>query len=63
MQEMEELKELGGGLWQLNLVELDSPGRTTAYLLKGEKNILIETGSSPANPLILKALDELSIGG
>ncbi len=59
---MEELKELGNNLYQVNLVELDHPGRTTAYIIKGEKNILIETGASPSNPIIKAALEELEIG-
>ncbi|MDX2470366.1 MAG: MBL fold metallo-hydrolase, partial [SAR324 cluster bacterium] len=59
---MEELKELGANFYQVNLVDLDHPGRTTAYIIKGEKNILIETGASRSNEVISQALEELKIG-
>ena len=59
---MTEPIEIDQGLYQLSLIGLEDVAATTAYLIKDEKNILIETGASSANAKILQALDQLHIG-
>ncbi len=58
---MSKIKSLGFGIYQLELVESRSPNKTTGYLIQGAKNLIIETGATPSNPVILSSLKELGI--
>lgn len=57
------VKSLGQNLYQLNLIDRDKLFCTAAYVIKGEeKNVLIETGTSPVHDRLTQALEELEIG-
>lgn len=58
---MNPLQALGNGIYQIPLIPNDRPIRTAAYLIKTSTTVLIECGASPANPVILSALDALGI--
>ena len=59
---MTRVIEIAQGLYQLELIGLEEVSATTAYLIKDQKNILIETGASSSNARIMQALDQLLIG-
>jgi len=58
---MEQIKSLGDGIYQIDIMENGIPFRTTAYLIQADKTILIETGASPSNQPIHNALKKLNI--
>jgi len=58
---MGQVISLGHGIYQIDLVENGVPFRTSIYLIRGEKTVLIESGAAPSNPHILSALEELGI--
>ena len=58
---MENIIYLKHNIYQIDLKENGIPLRTAAYIIKGEKNVIIETGPSPSNQQILKALQSLQI--
>lgn len=55
------LQQLDERLFYFDLLEQSLPGRSSAYLIKGQHNILIETGSSPCHSRIITALDEAGL--
>ena len=52
---------LGHDIYQMELVDNASTYRTSGYIIKADKNVLIETGASPANEMIHKAFQELDL--
>jgi len=58
---MSHAKSLGFNIFQIQLIDLKSIYRTTGYLIRGEVNILIETGAAPSNGNINSAFIELGI--
>lgn len=57
------IKALGDDVYQLSLIEEHQLFCTAAYVIKGkEKNVLIETGTSPVHDRLISALKELGIG-
>ncbi len=53
--------KVNDGLYMFDLFEQGQPGRSSAYLYRGRKNVLIDTGSAPCHPYILRALHELNL--
>ncbi|MBU2511957.1 MBL fold metallo-hydrolase [bacterium] len=58
---MTYVTDLGFNIYQIELIDGNSPYRTTVYVIKGQKTVLIETGASPSNKIIQKALEELEL--
>lgn len=58
---MNSFKLLKNNIFQLALVPSNIQNRTAGYLIRGPKNILIETGASPSNGIILSTLKSLNI--
>lgn len=58
---MDSITSLGHNIYQIDLVDNGVPLRSSAYLIKGEKNTLIEPGVAPSNVHILNAFQELEI--
>ncbi|MCY0876709.1 MAG: MBL fold metallo-hydrolase [Firmicutes bacterium] len=58
---MSLLQKIDEQLFYFDLLEQGLPGRSSAYLMKGQKNVLIETGSAPCLPRIVAALDEAGL--
>lgn len=59
---MAEIRELPGGIWQIDLEECGVPGRTCGYLVKGDIDwLLVETGPASSLDRIVEALDILNI--
>lgn len=57
------IKSLGKNLYQLSLIDRDKLFCTAAYVIKGkDKNVLIETGTSPVHERLVSALEEIGIG-
>ncbi|NQU63557.1 MAG: MBL fold metallo-hydrolase, partial [SAR324 cluster bacterium] len=54
-------KLLKNNIYQLALVPSNLENRAAGYLIRGPKNILIETGASPSNGVILSTLKALDI--
>jgi len=55
------LTKLDDQLYLFDLLEQGLPGRSSAYLLTGSKNVLIDTGSAPSHERILAALAEAKL--
>jgi len=51
-----ELREIGGGVYYLDLCDSGLPDRTSGYLIVGEKLALVESGPGPSGPLVLEAI-------
>jgi len=52
----------GEKIWQVDLFEQGIPGRTSSFIVAGEKGVaLVETGPTPSTNFILEALDLLEI--
>ncbi|MDB5084972.1 MAG: fold metallo-hydrolase [Bacilli bacterium] len=51
----------GDQIWAIDLHEGHLPGRTSGYLIKGDRNVLIDTGSSICHPYLLDGLSQLGI--
>jgi len=45
------------GIFEIDLEENKMPTRTACYLIRDEKNVIIETGPSPSNDKILTAIE------
>lgn len=56
-----ELIDIGGNIFQLDLMYDGIPEVSSAYIIKDKQNAIIETGASHSIPQILKALDLLEI--
>ncbi len=60
---MIELEELREGLWLLDTHQFGTPRYGGVYILRaGSEAALVETGTSSASSLVLRALDELGTG-
>lgn len=55
------LTQLDESLFLFDLLEQGQAGRSSAYILKGRENVLVETGSSLSHQRILTALQEAEI--
>jgi len=55
------IESLDHQIYLLPLIPSHLQNRVAAYLIKGPKTVLIETGPSPSNPVILSAMDLLGI--
>lgn len=53
--------QLTDGLYMFDLYEQGLPGRSSAYVYRGAKNVLIDTGSAPCHSHIIRALSELGL--
>ncbi len=58
---MKSVVSLGNNIYQLPLVPNNVDNRAAGYLIQGSKIVLIETGASPSNPIILSTLESLGI--
>ncbi len=58
---MRNIEDLGFGIRQIQLADHKTPYRATGYLIRAEKNILIETGAASAIPSILEALEVIDL--
>ena len=58
---MSVIEDLGHSIFQITLIDLSSPYRSTGYLVKGEKTVIVETGASPSNQAFHSAFKELLI--
>ncbi len=54
-------ESLGHNIFQIPLVDLKTIYRSTGYIIKEEKTILVETGAAPSNSVIQASLEELNI--
>ncbi|MCG8338014.1 MAG: MBL fold metallo-hydrolase [Proteobacteria bacterium] len=54
-------ESLDHNIYQVPLVDLKTIYRSTGYVIKEEKTILIETGAAPSNDIIHNSLKELDI--
>lgn len=52
--------DLGNGVYMIDLVDPE-PGRSSCYILKGEKNAIIEVGSSHAQPRIMEGIAKVGL--
>ncbi len=58
---MNPYKSLENHIVQLPLVPSHAKNRAAGYLIYGSRNVLIETGASQSNPVILSALNSLGL--
>jgi glyoxylase-like metal-dependent hydrolase (beta-lactamase superfamily II) len=53
------VQDLGHGIFLIDLLETGTPGRTSSYLIRGEKTALVEVGSSHSRENILDSLAKI----
>jgi len=58
---MNPIEPLDHNIHLVPLIPNDRPNRISGYLIRGPRNVLVETGSSPSNPVIQSALNSLSM--
>jgi glyoxylase-like metal-dependent hydrolase (beta-lactamase superfamily II) len=58
---LEEIQKLGDDIFLIDCHDMNRPGRTGCYVLKGDKPSLIETSASPSIPYIISGLQKLEI--
>lgn len=56
-----KIEDLNHGIHCIDLVENGTIWRTSCYLVQEEKKVLVETGSSPSIPQILKGLEQVQV--
>lgn len=61
MTEKTLVQDLGRNVYLIDLLETNSPGRTSAYVVRGEKNALVEVGSSHSRENILNSLEKIGL--
>jgi glyoxylase-like metal-dependent hydrolase (beta-lactamase superfamily II) len=55
------IKEFENNIFQVDLLHMDRPELSAAYIIKGNPTCLIETGASCSVPILLKSFEELQI--
>ena len=55
------VQDLGRDVYLIDLLETNTRGRTSAFVVRGEKNALIEIGSSHSRENILNGLAEIGL--
>jgi glyoxylase-like metal-dependent hydrolase (beta-lactamase superfamily II) len=55
------LMEIGPNMWQIDLMEQNTPGRSYSFVLKDSLNVLIETGASRSIGELIQGLHALEI--
>lgn len=59
--EYKTLMPIGNGIYQVDLLYDGIPEMSSAYIIKGEQNVIIDTGASNSLPQLLDALKQLEI--
>ena len=57
-----DITDLGHGVFQVDTRMAGYDGITAAYLIRGDRPCLVETGTAPSAPVVRDALDRLGIG-
>lgn len=55
------IKEFENNIYQVDLLHMDRPELSAAYIIKGDPTCIIETGASCSIPILLKSLETLEI--